>query len=176
MKIVVINGAATAGKSSFVELCAKHITWCGEASTIDFAKKIAMECGWNGKKDSKSREFLSNLKDVLTAYNDTPYKKVEGAARVFEHDVEYYGFDTESAVFFIHCREPQEISKIVKRMDAKTLYIKRDSAEKILPSNHADADVANYEYDYTIENNGTIDELEQKAIQFLHTLGIKGVK
>lgn len=176
MKIVVINGAATSGKSTFVELCAQHLTWCGEASTVDFVKELAMKCGWNGKKDSKSREFLSNLKDVLTAYNDLPYKKVEAAARTFENDVDYYGFDSNSAIFFIHCREPQEITKIVERMGAKTLYIKRGAAEKIMPSNHADAEVANYKYDYTIENNGTIESLEENAIEFLHTMGIKGVR
>lgn len=176
MKIVVINGFPGAGKDEFCELCAKHMTWCNSASTVDFVKEIAGKCGWNGKKDSKSREFLSNLKDVLTAYNDLPYKKVEAAARVFADDVEYYGFDPDNAVFFIHCREPQEIDKIVERMGAITLYIQRDIAEQALQSNHADADVAKYTYDYKIYNNGTLEELEQEAVKFLHNIGIKGVK
>lgn len=51
--------------------------------------------------------------------------------------------------------------------------IRRAAVEGGEQSNHADAEVFNYEYDYTIDNNGTIEEFEQKAIDFLKELGYK---
>lgn len=176
MKVIIINGCATSGKSTFVEYCRKHCVWCGEASTVDFVKEIATKCGWNGQKDSGARAFLSSLKDAMTAYNDLPARKMEAAVRVFQNDMEYYGAPSESGVFFIHCREPQEIDKLVRRLGASTLFIEREVAKKLLPSNHADADVSKYEYDYRIENNGSLDDLDRAAEDFLHKIGIKGVK
>jgi hypothetical protein len=34
-------------------------------------------------------------------------------------------------------------------------------------SNHADANVSNYVYDYYIDNNGTIEELQELAEDFM---------
>lgn len=176
MKIIIINGPPCAGKNQFVDYCRKHCVWCGEASTVDFVKEIATKCGWNGQKDSNARAFLSALKDAMTAYNDLPARKMETAVRVFQNDMEYYGASSESGVFFIHCREPQEIDKLVKRLGAKTLFVERAATNKIMPSNHADADVDKYEYDYRIDNNGTLGDLDRAAEDFLHHIGIKGVK
>ena len=37
----------------------------------------------------------------------------------------------------------------------------------ITQSNHADRDVDQYDYDYTIVNNGTMQDLEQQASDFI---------
>ena len=58
-------------------------------------------------------------------------------------------------------------------MNAKTLLMRRAVIENDNQSNHADAEVFNYDYDYIIENNGTLEELEQKAIEFLKQLGLR---
>jgi hypothetical protein len=58
----------------------------------------------------------------------------------------------------------------VDKFNATSLLIRRESVESTEQSNHADSQVMNYEYDYVIENNGTKEELEQKAIEFLHML------
>ncbi len=36
-----------------------------------------------------------------------------------------------------------------------------------ITSNTSDANVDNYEYDITIENSGSLEELEEKAIEFV---------
>jgi hypothetical protein len=37
-------------------------------------------------------------------------------------------------------------------------------------SNHADANVLNCEYDYEIDNNGSLDDLSAKADEFLNLI------
>ena len=56
------------------------------------------------------------------------------------------------------CREPEEIKKkIVERLDARTILVRRGSAECEEVSNHADAEILDYKYDIEIENNGSFE-------------------
>lgn len=171
MQIVVINGMPTCGKDTFVSLCQKHLLWCGNFSTVDFVKEIAAVCGWDGTKTPKNRDFLSALKDLLTDWNDVPFKKVERAVINYNSEAVGYDFSTDEVLCFIHCREPWEIEKFAERLGAKTLLIRRPDVEGANQTNHADAEVFNYEYDYTIMNDGTLADLEKKAIKFLKELG-----
>lgn len=171
MKIIVINGQPRVGKDTFVELCDKHLLWCKNFSTVDFVKGIAVKCGWDRSKTPKNRAFLSNLKDLLAQWDDVPFKKIIENIRAFKKEIECFGYDNdEVGVAFIHSREPEEIKRFVEELGATTLLIRRESVESAEQSNHADSQVMNYEYDYVIENNGTKEELEQKAVEFLHAL------
>lgn len=176
MKVVVINGQPRAGKDCFVKYCQDHWLWCENISTVDFVKEVAANCGWDGTKTPKNRAFLSELKDLLTHWNDVPFKKVQEAALYFDAKARRYDFSTDDVIVFIHCREPQEIAKFVKEMNAITLLIRRPAIENEQQSNHADAEVFNYNYDYTIFNDGTFEELEQKAVDFLRELGFNNLK
>lgn len=170
MQIVVINGAPRAGKDQFVSFCQKHLLWCGNFSTVDFVKEVATMCGWDGTKTPKNRAFLSDLKDLLTNWDDVPYKKIVNEICNFCCKAECYDFSSDDVLCFVHCREPKEIAKFVDKMDAKTLLIRRAAVEENTQSNHADAGVFDYRYDYTITNDGTLEELEQKAINFMKKL------
>lgn len=176
MKIIVINGVPCSGKDTFAWLCQKHSTWFGNFSTVDFVKEVARKCGWNGTKTPENRKFLSDLKDLLTEWEDIPYKKVFVEVQRLGYDAIRFGFDEDEAVCFIHCREPQEIQKFVDRLGAKTLLIRRPDVENNEQSNHADAQVFNYDYDYTIVNDGTLEDLEHKAVDFLLEIGCKNFK
>lgn len=173
MQIVIINGMPRAGKDLFVFYCQQHMTWCKNISTVDFVKQVANFCGWDGTKSPKNRAFLSDLKDLLTQWGDIPFKKVKKEAEHFNNEALLYDFDTDEVLIFIHSREPQEIARFVREMGAKTLLIRRTAIENSEQSNHADAEVFNYDYDYIIENNGTKEELETKAKDFLTNLGYK---
>lgn len=176
MKIVIINGKPQVGKDTFVELCKKHLTWCGNFSTVDFVKEVAKICGWDGAKTPENRKFLSDLKDLLAEWKDIPYTKVTRAITQYENEAIYYGFDTDDVVCFVHCREPQEILRYVKELGAITVLVEREDTGAGTPSNHADAEVDDGDYDYRIRNNGTIKELEKTAIEFLHTIGARRIK
>lgn len=68
------------------------------------------------------------------------------------------------------CREPEEILRFKNKFNATTLLIKRELMENITQSNDADSNVLNFNYDYVINNNGTLLELKTKAIKFLNEL------
>ena len=170
MKYFIINGRPRSGKDKFVNFCLEELGAFGKLiSTVDFVKKIATECGWDGTKDLKNRKFLSDLKDLLTNWWDVPYKKTLQEIDMFKFDLDCWNV-SEKGMVFIMCREPKEIERFERELNAKSLLIRRASVEFEQQSNHADSEVLNHKYDYIIENNGTIDELKEKAKDFLKNL------
>ena len=170
MKIVIINGKGGTGKDTFVVMC-KDILGAERVfniSTVDFVKEVATMCGWDGTKTPKNRKFLSDLKDLLTEWDDVPLKKIMADAVSCSACAEVLG-ELDKSVLFIHCREPKEIEKLVGAFqgDTVTLLIRREAAENVQQINHADNEVLNYEYDYTIPNNGSLSELRARAEEFL---------
>jgi hypothetical protein len=165
----IINGNAGVGKDTFVEMVELALRnyinidyWIENYSSVTRVKEIMKKCGWDGKsKTEKDRKFMSDLKLLLTGYNDLPFKDMSYVREGFLHD----GFDN-SKMLFLHIREPEEIARAAKEFDAKTILIKRDSVRHIT-SNMADENVYNYDYDIIIENNGTYDGLYEKAKQFV---------
>lgn len=153
MKIYIVNGMPTSGKTTFEQFSASYIGTekCKIISTIDCVKMVAKICGWKGEKDSKSRKFLSDLKDLLTNYNDLP----------FEYINKEINKSAQDTTFFIDCREPDEIERLRDALKAKTILIRRSDIENINWDNHADSEVLNYNYDYIVENNGTLQDLAE---------------
>lgn len=174
MKIFVVNGAAGAGKTTF-ESSVAHIVGkdnCYILSTITPIKEIAKTVGWDGQKDLKSRKFLSDLKDLLTEYNDYSFNYISAQLGLIESDWSFYGVKPDSVAVFIDCREPKEIKRLCEEFNAKSLLIRRASAENSETSNHADEEVLNYNYDIVIENNGDIREFGEKAFEFVEKEGL----
>ena len=132
-------------------------------STVDFVKEIAKQCGWDGTKDLKNREFLSNLKDLLTEWNDVPFKKIKQKITLLENWHENW-------IMFVDCREPAEIQKFKERLGALTVIVRRPEVESDETSNHADEEVFNYDYDLTIWNDFDKIELANKASKFMEYL------
>lgn len=166
-QIIVVNGFPGCGKTSFENFCIKKLAPYGDIySTVDFVKQIAEKCGWKGEKDLKARKFLSDLKDLLTEWNDIPFKKTESRAVKFSNELAAYGLYND-AYLFVDCREPKEIQRFCDELGAVSLLIRRPGNEPLKASNHADANVLDYHYDFVIENDGDLDDLEVKADEFL---------
>ena len=173
VKVCVCNGRPGVGKSEFERLCKEQCNlfnrvpgfepgkdlWIDITSTVDFVKEVATMCGWDGTKTLENRKFLSDLKDLLTNWDDVPFKTIEHRAKTLPNNTDW--------IMFVDCREPAEIQKMKERLNATTLLIRRESVEDNETSNHADANVFNYEYDLTIENNSDIIDLEMKAKRFI---------
>lgn len=164
-KVVIINGCGGAGKDTFVSYCQELNKNVLNVSTISRAKAIAELCGWNGEKKEKDRRFLSDLKDALTKWDNSP----------LEHVITFVE-SKSNKIIFIHCREPKEIKKIYETLlispqvsKVCTLLITNCNVPKI-NSNHADKEVECYDYDFTIQNNDTKEELKSKAEYFLKTI------
>lgn len=165
-QVFIINGSGGVGKDTFVQLVSeelnsilKRLHTVINFSSVDKVKEIAKEIGWNGQKSEKDRKFLSDLKILTSEYNDMPFLSMK-------EKVNEFNIDEKSKILFLHIREPEEIERAKREFDAKTVLIVRDSIKHIT-SNNADKNVFNYKYDVVINNNGTIEELRQKAKDFI---------
>ena len=157
-KHVIINGCGGVGKDEFIKKCRVYKDNIVNMSTIEYVKKVAIQCGWDGKKDEKGRRLLSDLKDALTRYDNIPVK------HILESLPNYI-----DSIIFIHCREPDEINFLKKELNAKSLLI---TNANVLPieTNHADKCVFDIDYDYVVDNSGTIGDLIIAAQIFLMKL------
>lgn len=170
MKVVVINGAGGAGKDLFVAFCASILgsDKVKNYSTVDYVKAVAANIGWDGSKTDKNRKFLSDLKRVLTEWDDIPYRRTRIEIKNFEDRMYKLGGKfAENGIIFIHCREPEEIQRFKNEFDAHTLLIRRESAENANWQNNSDSSVLNYQYDTEIWNDGSMEQLRKYAEAFL---------
>ena len=171
MKVFGVNGKGTVGKDAlenFVkEYCNSLKIKSNKISMIDMVKDIATSIGWAGGKDMRDRLFLSRLKDLFSEYNDSPYQVVK--TRIKDLDAE-----GSTDVLLIDAREPSDIERLVKDFNAKTILVKRDDTPAHY-GNHADDGVFDYQYDIMIDNNGTLNELKDKAIKFTDEY-VRGVR
>lgn len=172
VNVIVVNGFPRSGKDTFVNFCLQELGAFGVAvSTVDFVKDIATECGWDGTKTPKNRKFLSDLKDLLTEWNDVPWKKVEEVFNYIKVECFQYGLKDSDFFLFIHSREPKEIERFQREYGAVTILIDRAEVEGE-QSNHSDEEVMNFNYDYIIDNNSSLDVLQERAIQLIESVKI----
>ena len=182
--VVIVNGLPQSGKSSFVELCCQIAnlwnyshqngrTNIYEYSTVDFVKDIAMQCGWDGQKTPNDRKFLSNLKQILTEWNDIPFKQTHKFilnCLDLRNTIKNLSNEQLNTIIFIHCREPEQIQRFKEQTDiglVYTLLIERRSCDNDTQSNSSDANVKQYQYDEVITNDGTLGDLSLQAEDFL---------
>lgn len=170
--VVIINGSGGCGKSEFAKICRtigeKKYNFCNikEYSTISIVKEYAKLLGWQGEKTEKDRKFLSDLKKALELWNNSPENST---LEEIKKDINFYS----SNLLFVNIREPYNIDsfkeKILewnKKIKIYTVLIKRDNIN-LITSNDSDKNVNNYEYDFIIYNNGTKEQLAEKANNFL---------
>lgn len=147
-------------KDTVCDILGKHyVTYV--YTSITPIKAAASVLGWGGEKTQKARKFLSDLKDISTAYNNLPFQYMaEKLEEVEEDDV--------LAIF--HIREPREIDKfkwyaINTGYMCKTLLIKSKRAQRDY-GNHADDDVELYGYDMIYQNDGRLEDMEGEFMKF----------
>jgi len=169
LRVVIVNGKPGVGKTTFEKLARDILgeAFCESRSTVDKVKEIAAYIGWDGVKDLKSRKLLSDLKDICTEYNDMPVMDITRWLDKWDEDLRYYGVGSQPHVFFIDDREPEHIQRLKEKFNAITVLIRRPGDEDIETSNHADEKVFDYDYDWTIYNDGDIEDFRNKTQAFL---------
>lgn len=162
----IINGKPQSGKDTFVDtiinLMNSDDLKAQKFSTVDSVKAAAIFLGWDGEKDAKGRNFLSDLKDLSTKYYDNPLIEVLGLLYLYPE-----------TTFFLFIREPEEIEKLIKSYEKgkfKTVCVVREIDNSNRITNHADQNVYDFEYDHIILNNGTLDDFKQSAENFYKTV------
>jgi len=165
--VIIINGSAESGKDTLCTLAAKHYR-CQNHSSIDPIKEMARVGGWFGVKDTRSRRLLSDLKNLMIAYNDCPTKYLIR---------KYYEFErSDDDILFVHIREPDEIRKFMDAIKPSedvllrdfAILVRRSAAPKML-GNAADDGVADYPYDAFFVNDTDMDVAEEKFVHMVET-------
>jgi hypothetical protein len=162
----IINGKPQSGKDTFVDelinLMDSDNLKADKMSSVGSVKIAAIFLGWDGNKDEKGRNFLSDLKDLSTKYYDGPFNEIKEAMSL---NPEY--------TFFFFIREPREIEKLIDSCGKgkfKTVCVVREIDNSNRITNHADQNVYDFEYDHIILNNGTLDDFKQSAENFYKTV------
>ena len=155
--IYITNGVARCGKDTFAKLLNEFVPTI-KYSSIDKIKSIAKECGWNGGKNEKDRKFLSDLKCLTSEYSDLPFRDISRIVNDFRSAEAF-------KVLLIDMREPDEIARAKQEFGAETILIVNQNIPHIT-SNMADKNVYNYNYDWVIRNNGTINDFRETVKKF----------
>lgn len=110
----------------------------------------------------KMQDFKDKINEAHIAEKEIDqYFKKEGRYKNYEE-----------SVYFIYCREPEEIQKYVDFFHAITVLIDRKNVDLTSLSNDADKAVLNYHYDYIIENDDSFEVLRESAETLLKELKI----
>ena len=160
MKIIIVNGKGGSGKDTFEEYFRDFAELCGnkvyKTSMVRTVKNIAQLCGWQGGKDDKDRKFLSDLKMLLDDYNNFAFESVVND--ILRAEKEHYDY------IFIDAREPRDIDRLKGiSLNCYTVLITRKETTNKVYGNDADDCVFDYNYDYVVSNNSTLDELKDSA-------------
>lgn len=160
--IIVVNGKGGVGKDSVCDALANFFT-AKHISSITPVKELASLCGWSGEKTPEARKFLSDLKALLIGYNNLPLNYLMS-------EVKRFISDDNTDILFVDIRESDEIRKFIMNVEVehsiliKTLIVRSQRPELVGKyGNHSDDHVENYIYDYTFENDGDLDLLEEKV-------------
>ena len=168
MKVYVINGLPRSGKTTFENFCfALNPIYVRMFSSIQPVNEIAQKCGWNGAKEPKDRKFLADLKQLLIEYNNFPFNEVVHYIEIEKRWMDQRDYDGDKLIFFIDVREPSEIQKLRDKYGAQAILIPR--ALSTPEENTADCE-ENFNpelYDLVIANNGTLEQLEAQAREFM---------
>lgn len=171
--INIINGAPRAGKDTFASLVIEEIKLVGQCKTshfssIDPIRNALQEYELISKaKTPANRQILAEVGEVVervaNVRSEYCISKIRATMKV-----------CNNSVFFIHIREPEVIerikrAKLVWQHQFRTIYVESEYADKEF-SNSVDAGTEAYEYDHVVQNNGTINDLRDKARDYARTL------
>ena len=167
--IMVVSGKANSGKDTTCEFMDNYVKTKGlKVINLQFSsyiKKYAKEISeWSGEEDSKPRTLLQQLgTDIIRKKIDNNFfiNRIIGDIKVYSY---YFDFITVS-----DARLPQEMDAIYNEF--KNVYrvkIKRPNFNNNLNKEEkkhiTEIALDNYkDYEYIIDNNGTLEELNIKA-------------
>jgi hypothetical protein len=173
VKVVVINGYPGSGKDEFIKCCAqgrfKDIIKIHNISSVDRVKNALMCLGWDGKeKTPQIRDTLSDLKDLSTKLFDGPATYIKETVEDIKEDTSGVIDHSKHNFVFVHAREPEELQRYKEELGATIIFIARDVV--VDSKNHSDNYVEQFNYDWIIDNNGTLERLTESADTFISNL------
>jgi molybdopterin-guanine dinucleotide biosynthesis protein len=173
IRVVCINGYPESGKTTFVQMCLAATTQVHmrSISTVDHAKEALRAVGWDGEtKCGEVRQALHDIKVMSNQlFNDSEQYVKKTIYQMIRDMAELKLFE---GILFVDSREPAELEKFQKEVNACILLIRRPR-EKTTYQNEADQNVLNFKYDQVIVNDGSLDDLRVVARNFVKAIHSK---
>ena len=175
MKIILIGGKANSGKDSTAEYIDEYYRSRGlDVVNIQiafyikmYAKEIAK---WDGDNETKPRQLLQDLGTELIRKQIDEYFFIK---RIIQ-DIDIYSryFDV---ITISDGRLPEEFASIkLAYPETVTVHITRPGYVSHLTKGQkahvTEALVDEIDYDYEVVNDGTLDDLQKKAIELVQTI------
>lgn len=159
--IIMLSGKAGVGKDTAYKLMSEVIPMERRAFA-DILKYYAKKLGWDGKKDIRGRKFLQDLGNTVRDYDADTWANI-----VVE------SMQNASQIYAItDWRFPNELEVIQKNFD-NVITVRIIGRQYDLGENSEDISehaLDDFEFDYYIENDGTIEEFKNKLINVLKRL------
>ena len=159
MITLCISGKATSGKTTAAQVICEE--FLAESFAFgDGVKRVALELGWDGKKDARGRKLLQSIGRVGREYNSDLWvnKSIQEAKRLSP-------WNKDSICIFSDCRYTNEITRVKQEMyNVITMRIERDGVELLKDDSETSLD--NYgNWDIVVKNNGSLEEFRSKIVE-----------
>jgi len=159
LSLVGLSGFAEAGKDEVAQILRKY-GWT-RVAFADPLKKVATDMGWSGKKDDTGRRLLQRLGIAAREYLDPDVWVVAGE-RLIE--------SARGPVVITDVRFPNELF-MVRRRGGIMIRITRPGKSAV--NEHvSERAVTHEDCDYSIINDGSLEDLERKVIHLFERRGL----
>lgn len=165
--VIVVNGPPRAGKDTLVEAMMRHYADRGHHvasfSSIDPIRDMLTEAGIDtSAKTQADRALLAAMGTLLEQHSN--FRTNWCVNQVL---ITHRCFCRKAPVVFLHVREPENIDRIEALLapcDIRLwrVFVESDRAETTF-SNPSDANVFAMKRNFTVQNNGSLKELEKSA-------------
>ena len=163
--VIIVNGPPRAGKDTTVHLMRAALPVPSVAfSSIEPVKAMLERYVDLSRKTPADRKLLATVGDALQEHSEF---RTEACLRESDHFFHRH----RAGAFFCHIREPHLIRMLRKSWIARgrrvaTVYVDGKRAETNF-SNDTDRRTGEMQYDFTLRNDGTIEQLNDLCRQVL---------
>ena len=172
MKVFIVAGKAGSGKSEVAKFINEYYIYkldtCVVTQYSKYLKNFAVELTeWDGISENKPRQFLQEFGSKIRAYNSEFFTN-----RMLE-DINIYELAGIHNVIISNARMPEEIEVLKNNLDnVYSIYVENQFSQSKLTieeqSHITEVALDNYnDFDYTIANDGSKEDLKNKIFKFL---------
>ena len=183
MKVIMVAGAAGAGKDTFYELAKKHYS-CVRLAFADELKEIAyLDFKWDGEKDVKGRQLLIDIGTIGRKYDKDMWVNIVLDRILLEDEFQdALNWVNEEIDFIIvtdfrYQNEYDVMRRCLTNDQLITVKIRRPFMVSMLTpeqkQDESETGLVNFKFDYNIPNV-TLDAFENDIVELLAKIG--GVK
>lgn len=171
MIIIGLSGKKNSGKDEFYNQCATFITSpiCKIAFADALKEEVARACGVT----VPHVELNKSIFRPMFAWWGTDFRRKQSGDDYWIKKVveKLVALPNDMTVFITDCRFPNE-TKTVSDCFGVTIRIERESAN-VGDQHPSEIALDNYDFDYTVINDGSIADMKQRAYNIIQQINLK---